>query len=100
MGMPKYSAKRDENEAELIQVYKQMGCSVHQLNEKGIPDLLIGYRGLTDLAEVKIKSGVLTPEQQVFKTEFNGTYRIVRTVQDVIKHVNQLIHQAEIRGKS
>lgn len=47
------AAHRDKAEAPIIKALRAVGAVVHQLNGKDIPDLLVGYRGLTYLLEVK-----------------------------------------------
>lgn len=91
MVMPRYSAKRDDNEIELASTYLKLGCSVDRISEKGIPDLLIGFKGLTSLAEVKTKNGKPTKAQKQFRESFKGHHKEVRTIDDVLQHVNELI---------
>ena len=45
--------KRDANEREIITALREVGASVQQLNETGCPDLLVLYRGVLYLLEVK-----------------------------------------------
>lgn len=45
--------RRDANEAAIIEALRGAGASVQQLNERGAPDLLVGFRGTTYLLEVK-----------------------------------------------
>ena len=49
----KYAKKRDGNERAVISALVAMGCTVSQLGDPGIPDLLVGYLGQTILLEVK-----------------------------------------------
>ena len=48
-------AKVDANQKEIVKALRAGGCSVQILAQvgHGVPDLLIGFRGVTDLAEVK-----------------------------------------------
>ena len=53
--MPRTKARVDANQAEIVQALRQVGASVcytHMLGQ-GVPDLLIGYRGVVYLLEVK-----------------------------------------------
>jgi len=84
MGLPKYRAKADANEAEIIKALEQIGCAVWRL--KRPVDLLIGYRGQTGLIEVKNPDGRnrIEPEQQEFIDNWKGNVYVVRTVDEAI----------------
>lgn len=47
------AANRDRNEAEIVEALRRAGATVAQLSAENIPDLLVGYRGLNYLLEVK-----------------------------------------------
>lgn len=49
----KYAKRRDGNERPIIAALEAAGATVTQLGDPGLPDLLVGYRGLTFLLEVK-----------------------------------------------
>ena len=60
-------AKRDGNEAEIIQALEQVGATVERLNDGAIPDLLVGFRGQNYLLEVKMpQTGRLTEAQKAW----------------------------------
>lgn len=90
MGLPKYNAKRDHNEAEIINAYKTLGCSVHTISQEGVPDLLVGRQGITCVVEVKSESGSYTPAQREFNQDFKGYRKTVRTIDDAVAHVNEM----------
>lgn len=71
-GNRRVAAKRDTNEPEIIEAYSHIGATVYQLNEKGVPDLLVGFRGVTYLVEVKYGYGKLTEPQEDFIKVWNG----------------------------
>lgn len=50
-------SRRDANEPEIVAVLRQVGCLVAELNEKDVPDLLVGLRGRWVLLEVKMPAG-------------------------------------------
>jgi Holliday junction resolvase len=54
--MPAFARKRDDNEPEIVQVLKRAGAVVVKLPGFGMPDLLVGFGGLTFLLEVKVSS--------------------------------------------
>lgn len=83
--MRKYAAKRDGNEKAIIQALTHVGASVTQLSAKGIPDLLVGFRGETYLFETKNKYGKLTDDQIAFMDTWRGKpVVIVKTVKEAL----------------
>lgn len=58
-----FAKRRDQNEPLIVAVLESMGAVVHKLSEKGMPDLLVGHRGVTHLVEVKGPRGRMTPDQ-------------------------------------
>ena len=83
-------AKRtDANQSAIIAVLRQVGATVVDLSAvgKGVPDLLVGHRGVTYLLEVKNLKGRnrLTPDQDVFYAWWRGApVTIVRTADDAL----------------
>jgi hypothetical protein len=55
--MRSYARRRDSNEKAIIEALRAAGASVQQLDEVGVPDLLVGYAGKTWLVEVKDEHG-------------------------------------------
>ena len=68
--------RRDANEAEIIAILKQMGCSVAMLTGDGLPDLLVGLDGVNILIEIKSANGRLTPAQTMWHKSWNGSCHI------------------------
>lgn len=84
-----------------MQRYRDFGCSVEDLGAVGggIPDLLIGCAGVTDLVEVKMPGELLRPSQQAFNGRWRGSCpRKVETFEDVEAHVHDMRRRA--RGKA
>lgn len=52
-----HTKKRDANEAEIVKALRAVGASVTQLDDRGVPDLLVGLGGRTWLLEVKLPLG-------------------------------------------
>ena len=81
------ASRRDENETAIVAALEAVGCSVERISAKGIPDLLVGYRGSTLILEVigdaKAKkyraTGGLTPDQVAFKARWRGQWASART---------------------
>lgn len=47
------TGKRDANEKELVNFYEGIGCFVQKMSETAGFDLLVIYRGITNIVEVK-----------------------------------------------
>ena len=58
-----------------------MGATVQILSAvgKGCPDLLVGYKGMNILLEVKTGNGKLTPDQITWPGGWDGRVHICRT---------------------
>lgn len=90
VSMPRYGAKRDANESEMIGILEQIGCSVRRLD---IVDLLVGYRGRNILLEVKDgekKRKQLTDSQIILKGDWRGQYDIVVSTEEAIRTITKL----------
>ena len=87
MALHRRNPKRDANEREIIEALKQIGCTVKQLSAKGIPDLLVGYRGTNFLLEVKQPNGSLTTDQKEFHACWFGTIHVVTSVYEAFRIV-------------
>lgn len=70
MGMPKYTAKRDYAEKEVVRTLQELGVSVWRLDQP--VDLLLGFRGETWLAEVKTGKAKFNANQVKFMDEWRG----------------------------
>jgi len=87
----------DGNHTEIIKAFRAMGCSVADLSRLGggIPDLAVGLYGRTVLVEVKDgrkppSKRRLTPDQRQFLEQWQGSYAIVETLDDVEMTVRML----------
>lgn len=72
------AARRDANERRVIDALRACGAYVKQINDEGLADLLIFYRGHTLIFEVKDgdkppSARALTPAEQKFHDEWPGT---------------------------
>ena len=78
--MTRRAAAVDANQAEIVAALRAAGVSVHSLHREGggCPDLLCGYRGVTQLLEVKDGSKPpsarkLTPDQKEWFAAWRGS---------------------------
>lgn len=91
MPIPRFAARRDSNEAAIIEALTRAGASVVPLSAKGVPDLLIGYQSVTVLAEIKTAKGKLTPDQEQFLQDWRGNnVFVLRSVEDALDMLNQV----------
>lgn len=95
--MSKYrrAAKIDKNQPDIVKVLRSMpGVSV----EVGKDDILVGHKGRTYWYEIKsdravskttgdILSSGIKESQKRLRDEFNGHYRIISTVDEIIKEI-------------
>jgi hypothetical protein len=86
------AARRDANEAAIVDALRACGCSVEYLSGKGTPDLLVGFeRRVVVLAEVKGYAGQLTDDQIDWHREWRGPAPVIlRSVDDALALVNRL----------
>lgn len=92
-------APRDANQSAIMQRYRDFGCSVEDLGMVGggIPDLLIGCAGVTDVAEVKVPGEDLRASQRVFNDRWRGSRPWkIETFEDVEAHVRDMRRRARI----
>ena len=71
------AARRDANERRVIDALRSCGAYVKQINDEGLADLLVFYRGHTLILEVKDgdkppSARALTPAEQKFHDEWPG----------------------------
>ena len=52
-GAVQYAKARDINERDIVEALRVVGAAVQRLNEHGVPDLLVSYRGVLHLLEIK-----------------------------------------------
>jgi hypothetical protein len=85
MSVHRYAARRDANEAIIIEALRTVGATVIRLSETGVCDLLVGYRGSNYLIEIKMEKGKLTDEQFSFFQTWRGQCDVARTPQEALK---------------
>ena len=91
-GLPRRAAKRDKNEAAIVAALEEIGATVQPLSGKGIPDLLVGFRGQTFLLEVKDKGKHLTDDQVQWHTWWNGlSVAVVYTNEDAYEALGVVV---------
>lgn len=90
--------KIDANQAEIVEALRRCGASVVSLADMGggCPDLLIGYRGVTYLAEIKTARGQLNELQRQWHAGWRGfPVLILRSVDDAAKALGLYLAQGK-----
>ena len=94
--MSKYARRVDHNQLEIVKALMAIGCTVADTSRagEGFPDLVVGYRGVNWLIEVKDgrkspSAQKLTPQQVRFHKNWNGQVATVNCVEDAIKLVTE-----------
>lgn len=84
------AARIDNNQSEIIERLRAIGCSVIPLHTigRGCPDLLIGYEGVNILIEVKSEKGKLTADQVEFHSRWRGAIAVARSADEAIAIVS------------
>ena len=96
-GSVRRAHRLDANHAELVSEFEKHGCSVLSLAGlgNGAPDICVGFGGLQLMCELKNSAQPpskrkLTPDEERFKMNWTGGYRLVQNVDDVTKTVQLL----------
>lgn len=55
--MARHAPRRDANEPGIVQALERCGALVCRINQRGLPDLLVGFRRQWFLLEVKLPLG-------------------------------------------
>jgi len=80
------AARVDANQAEIVEALRSVGAAVQSLAAvgRGVPDLLVGFRGKLYLLEVKMPGEKLTPRELTWHTLWAGYASIVYSAEDAI----------------
>ena len=78
---PRYGTPRDANEPEIVKALRAVGASVLLIDDI---DLIVGFRGVNYLLEVKTAKGRLNKKQEKFFRGWVGQVNIVRTVEQAL----------------
>lgn len=86
------AARVDANQAEIVDALRRTGATVQLLHMvgRGCPDVLVGYRGVNYLLEIKTETGTLTPDEVWFFEVWHGQACVVRSIEDALKIIGAL----------
>ena len=82
----RYDARADANQAEIVAALREIGATVTDLHRVGggCPDLLVGYRGVNYLLEVKTEDGEFTPKEADWFLTWHGQRAVVHTIAEAL----------------
>ena len=99
--MPKRVGKtlctRDANQEEIIDALEKVGASVIDAAGvgRGFPDLVVGFRGITYLIEIKSDSGQFTIPQCEWFALWNGKADVARTSEEALRIIGAITQREE-----
>ena len=87
--MPKST---DANQSLIVADLRKAGATVQTLHEvgRGCPDLLVGFRGVNYLIEVKTETGMLRYSQWEWHHEWWGQVAIARTSEEALRIIGAI----------
>lgn len=95
--MVRRAARIDANQNEIVKALRQVGASVQSLAStgKGCPDLLVGFRGVNWLLEIKdgqkFKSErKLTPDQIEWHESWRGKVFVVESTDEALQVISKV----------
>lgn len=96
--MSRWARNKDGNHAGIVRAFRACGASVSAIEsaEAGVPDLVVGIYGLTELVEVKdggkVKSAQQLSDAQVkWHTSWKGRpVQVVRSIDDAVELVSRM----------
>ena len=90
--MARRACKVDANHAAIVKALRQIGAEVTDLsgNGNGVPDLLVAFRGMFFLLEIKVVTGKLNELQtKWFAKHTNCRAYVVRSIDEAIAAVQR-----------
>ncbi len=95
--MPHYAARVDANQPDIVEKLRGVGATVtptHMVG-RGFPDLVVGFRGITYLLEVKDGSKPpskrkLTEDELIWHDEWRGQKAIVENVDEAYEVIGAI----------
>jgi hypothetical protein len=109
--MSRRAAKVDRNQSEIVAALRDAGASVQPLHTvgQGVPDLLVGHRGVNYLLEVK--DGLLPPSerrlsdaQEKWHPAWRGAASVVTSIDDALRAIGVMsytdLHRQILPGAS
>lgn len=94
----RYIAKVDSNQREIVEALRAMGASVYLTHQvgSGFPDIVVGYRGMTILLEIKSEKGKMKPDEVEFFQKWKGCAFVVYSAEEAIMVVQNVVSGKEM----
>lgn len=91
------AARVDDNHPQIVDALRGIGATVQSLATvgKGCPDLLVGYRGINLLLEIKDGSKPpsarrLTPDEEAWHATWRGPVAVVESVDEALRAIGAI----------
>lgn len=89
--------RTDDNQTAIMEALRRVGARVQDLSQvgKGCPDLLVGFRGVNYLLEVKDSAQPpnrrqLTKVEAIWHEHWRGTVAVVESVVDALRTIGAI----------
>jgi len=85
--------KSDANQKRIVETLRSVpGVSVFvtTIVKHGFPDLVVGFRGVTYLVELKTEKGKLTDDERDFFDSWTGQITIARSAEDILDMIGAI----------
>lgn len=96
----KYHCKVDANHREIVLALRNLGATTQSLHTlgRGCPDLLVGWRGMNYLMEIKTTpiGWKLTPDERKWHDLWRGQVCVVGSVDEALEALGLNIEHCEI----
>jgi len=90
-----YAKRTDINQKQIVEALRSMGANVYLLHEigRGIPDILIAYKGVTILAEIKRNTNARLTDAQIqfWKNWQGGKLVRINNIDEAIALIKNMV---------
>lgn len=88
------AARIDANHNSIVETLRRFGATVQSIASigKGCPDLIVGYRGINYLVEIKDGAKCdsqqkLTPDEKIWHSKWDGQVVVINSNVDALKMI-------------
>ncbi len=87
----------DRNQRAIVDAFRKLGATVSITSGvgRGFPDLVVGYRGVNELVEVKSSKGELNADEERWHSTWSGSSTVVRDEEDVVDLLGRMAAAAD-----
>lgn len=81
------AAKKDANQTQIARELRAFGMSVRHTHTigKGFPDIVVGWRGVTLLVELKTDNGRMTDDEMIFFETWRGAAIMAKSSEEILR---------------